>query len=83
MKICIDASNISAGGGLTHLYEILNAATPEKYGIEKIIVWAPQSTLIKLDNKSWLEKNTDRLLESNIIVRLYWQRYKLTKQDSS
>jgi len=79
IKICIDASNISAGGGLTHLYEILNAATPEKYGIEKIIVWAPQSTLIKLDNKSWLEKNTDRLLESNIIMRLYWQRYKLTK----
>ena len=35
MKICIDASNIRAGGGLTHLYEILNAATPEKCGINK------------------------------------------------
>ena len=79
MKICIDASNISTGGGLTHLYEILNAATPEKHGIEKIIIWAPQSTLIKLDNKPWLEKQTDTLLESNSIVRLYWQRYKLTK----
>ena len=79
MKICIDASNIIAGGGLTHLYEILNAANPEKYGIKKIIVWAPQSTLNQLDDKPWLEKNTEKLLESNIIKKLYWQRYKLTK----
>ena len=79
MKICIDASNIRVGGGLTHLYEILNAATPEKYGINKVIVYAPQSTLNKLVDKPWLEKNTHRLLESNIIRKLFWQKYKLTK----
>ena len=79
INICIDASNIRAGGGLTHLYEILNVATPEKYGIRKVIVCAPQSTLDKLVEKPWLEKNAHRLLESNIIGKLYWQKYKLTK----
>lgn len=77
MKICIDASNIRAGGGLTHLYEILNAATPEKYVIKKIIIYAPKSTLNKLVDKPWLEKKTERLLESGAIKKYYWQRFKL------
>ena len=79
MNICIDASNTRVGGGLTHLFEILKVATPEKYGIKKVFVCAPQSTLDKLVEKPWLEKITHQLLESNIIGKLYWQKYKLTK----
>ena len=33
----IDASNISTGGGLTHLVEFLNAAKPPLYGLIKLL----------------------------------------------
>ena len=49
-NIGIDASNITVGGGLTHLVEMLNAATPSNYGFKKVIVWASQSILDRIND---------------------------------
>jgi len=38
MKLGIDVSNIRAGGGLTHIVELLGCVDPSKYGFEKVIV---------------------------------------------
>ena len=48
MRIGIDASNIRAGGGISHLKNILLFAEPERYGLKKIIVWGGKNPLEKL-----------------------------------
>ena len=48
MILGIDASNIRAGGGVTHLQNLLQFAVPEKVGIKKVIVWGGKNTLDQL-----------------------------------
>jgi len=79
MIIGIEASNILAGGGLVHLKELLNHANPEVHGFERLIVWAPQSTLVQLPDKSWLEKKSHPWLNRNILFRILWQTFVLPK----
>lgn len=79
VHVGIDASNIRAGGGLTHLSEMLSAAQPGKYGISKITVWASVKTLDKLPDRSWLEKVQHPRLDSNPLQRLFWMMNDLDK----
>ena len=79
MIIGIDASNISSGGGLTHLEQLLEVSTPTKHKYDKIVVWAAQSTLNSLVDRPWLIKRNDFLLERNFIYRALWQWKKLHK----
>ena len=39
MHLGIDATNIRQGGGVTHLVQLLTAASPQDQGISKITVW--------------------------------------------
>lgn len=80
MIVGIDASNIKAGGGLTHLAEIIANANPQKHGISKIIVWACDNTLKKLPDHSWLVKNHHPLLEKTPLHLIFWKRLILKKQ---
>ena len=78
LVIGIDAANIRHGGGRTHLVEMLRAADPLENGIEQIIVWGSLDTLRLLDEKSWLQKISPRLLNQGFFRRMYWQRFKLS-----
>lgn len=77
MKIGIDASNISSGGGVTHLVSLLDAATPASHGVTEIVVWAPAGTLALINDRSWLMKRSDGALEKNAVCRGWWQRFRL------
>jgi len=79
MIIGIDASNIRAGGGITHLVELLRAAESEKHGIEKVIVWGNKNLIKLLPEKSWLQCMHEPLLDKNYFFRIYWQIFKLSK----
>lgn len=46
MILGIDASNIRAGGGVTHLVELLRAANPSVHGFEKVIVWGDRKSVV-------------------------------------
>lgn len=74
MKLAIDASNVSLGGGVTHLVELLRAAEPEAHGFERIVMWAPRVTLAQLPERPWLELRHDPALERSIFSKLRWQR---------
>lgn len=74
MRIAIDASNIRGGGGVTHLVEFLRAADPAAEGVEKIILWACRATLDRVEDRPWLEKRTDPVLERDFARRAVWQR---------
>ena len=79
MRVAIDAANIRAGGGVTHLVEFLRAAEPQVFGIDRILIWACASTLARIEDRPWLEKRTDPALEANLLKRLMWQRFGLSR----
>lgn len=74
MRIAIDASNILAGGGLTHLLGLLGNAQPEEHGIKEIDVWACKSILQQLPQRSWLRRRRDEKLEHGYLRRALWQK---------
>jgi glycosyltransferase involved in cell wall biosynthesis len=75
----IDASNIRAGGGVTHLVELLGSALPSESGFSKVIVWSKASTLCRLPDRSWLEKAHYPVFEKCLFKRIFWQRFQLSK----
>ena len=75
MILVIDASNIRAGGGLTHLAELLKCIDPTKHPINKVLLYAPFSSLIKIPDYGWLEKKTNWYLNQNFITRIFWQEF--------
>lgn len=79
MKIGIDASNIRAGGGITHLEELLRVAEPQQFGIDQVVVWAGSRTLGQLPQRPWLEPVNHRLLDGPLPARVLWQRVHLER----
>ena len=77
MILGIDASNIRAGGGVTHLQELLAAAEPERQGFGKVVVWASAATLARLAERPWLKKATEPILERDALRRALWQSFRL------
>tara|TARA_B100000767_G_C19699777_1_gene507872 strand:+ start:28 stop:1176 length:1149 start_codon:yes stop_codon:yes gene_type:complete len=77
--IGIDASNILAGGGLTHLSEILSISDPAKHRFDKIVIWGSRPTLNNIEDKSWIIKKNVKQLNGNLFKRLVWQVFKLNK----
>lgn len=77
MRLCIDASNVKSGGGVTHLVELLRVADPLSFGFEKVVVWAPRATLGQLEDRPWLVKCAFPVFERNFLLRALWQRGRL------
>ncbi len=79
MILGIDATNIRAGGGLTHLKEILINADPNKFGFQKVIVWSNNETLSKLPNYAWLQKETHAWLNKSFVFSFLFQIVYISK----
>jgi glycosyltransferase involved in cell wall biosynthesis len=77
MRIGIDASNIRAGGGLTHLTEVLFNLFPAKFGIDKVIIWASKSTRSKIEKRDWLHIYYLPVLDGSLPRRIWWQQITL------
>lgn len=79
MILGIDASNIRAGGGITHLVELLRAANPQAHAFSQVVVWSGAATLNKIEERDWLRREYDPMLDRVLCFRAYWQRFKLAK----
>jgi len=77
MVLGIDATNIRAGGGMTHLAELLRNANPPQHGFSRVIVWGSQATIAQLDAASWLDARTVAELDRGLLRRSLWQRFSL------
>ncbi|MBI1295526.1 glycosyltransferase [bacterium] len=71
----LDASNLRGGGGVTHLIELLRHAQPQEFGFERVTVWAGLSTLAKLEDRVWLNKQHNPFLDRPLPYRVYWQTH--------
>jgi glycosyltransferase involved in cell wall biosynthesis len=74
VRLGIEASSIRAGGGLTHLRELLSAVDEEDLPFEHVCVWACSSTLAQLPDRPWLEKRGHRWLDDSLATRFLWLR---------
>ncbi len=78
MRIGIDGSNLRAGGGVTHLAELLSAARPLEHRFSGVTVWSCARTLEQLpQDRPWLNLVHEPLLDGSLVQRLYWQNVRL------
>ncbi len=78
MILGVDASNIRGGGGVTHLVELFRAADPVAFGFSQVIVWSGQETLSRVEDRPWLVKSHQSLLDKSLPYRMFWQRFRLS-----
>ncbi|HYC60594.1 MAG TPA: glycosyltransferase family 1 protein [Thermoanaerobaculia bacterium] len=80
MRIGIDASNLRAGGGVTHLVELLRNADPTRHGVSEVIVWSGASTLSRLPkDQPWLRLEHVAELDRSLPWRMAWRRFRLPR----
>lgn len=78
MRVGIDASNLRAGGSVTHLRELLMHTSPEEHGLEHVTVWGGRVTIAQLPSAShWLTLAHQPALDGALPRRLWWQRSRL------
>jgi len=77
--IGIDATNLRAGGGLTHLMELLRAVQPAQQHIDRIVVWGGKPTLKALEVQPWLSMRNPPASDKGLLQRIFWQRYRLSQ----
>ena len=77
--IGIDATNLRAGGGVTHLMELLRAVQPAEHDVDRIVVWGGKPTLKVLQAQPWLSKCNPSALDKGLLQRTMWQRYRLSQ----
>jgi glycosyltransferase involved in cell wall biosynthesis len=74
MRLGIEAANLRAGGGITHLRELLRSAQPEQHGFSQVTVWGGAGTLRQLPERPWLVKSSPPGLGATPLTRALWQR---------
>ena len=79
IRVGIDASNLRVGGGVTHLAAVLGAAEPAEAGVARVVVWGGRRTLDRLPVRPWLELVRVPELDGNLLRRLAWQHFYLTR----
>jgi len=79
MRIGIDGSNLRSGGSLTHLGELLEAARPERHGIDGVVVWGGRATIAGLPQREWLEAMHVEALDGPLPARVAWQQTQLAR----
>ncbi|MFN2509388.1 MAG: glycosyltransferase family 4 protein [Chthoniobacterales bacterium] len=79
MRLGIDASNLRAGGGITHLVGLLREANPQEHGISRVTVWGSSSTVAQVVAKSWLRQVEVPALNGALPSRTWWRRAELPR----
>lgn len=80
MHLAIDASNIRQGGGVTHLTQLLSAASPLDAGISQVTVWTCAATAAQLADAPWLTKLSPAWIEASLGKRMLCQQLLLGRE---
>ena len=70
-KLGIDAVNLTDGGGLTHIIELLRHADPSQFGFKEVVIWGGEK-LSSIDDQPWLEKRIVLDASDSYFKRLTW-----------
>lgn len=72
MKIAINATNISSGGGLNHLLRFFENLENHIEEADTFILWGKSRVLKKVADKPFIIKRTNRFINSNTLIRSIW-----------
>ena len=78
MHLGIDATNIHQGGGVTHLVQLLSAASPQDHGISKVTVWCSPRIAQLFPKQPWLNIRSDTWLAGGSLKRFCFQHLLLS-----
>jgi hypothetical protein len=73
VHVGIDGSNLRAGGGVTHIVQLLAAAEPSRQGIDRVTVWVPRATGADWRIARGCEKPFQPALDGSLAQRLAWR----------
>lgn len=73
MHLGIDATNIRQGGGITHLVQLLSAASPQEQGISKVTVWCGPKIAPLLPMQPWLNIRSGTWMTGSSLKRFFFQ----------
>lgn len=79
LTVGIDASNISSGGGLTHLVQFLAHLDLKHINIRGIHIWCSSRTAQRLPQRSWLYVHSPRWCNARFGLRFCGQQLLLQK----
>jgi glycosyltransferase involved in cell wall biosynthesis len=79
LVIGVDAANIRAGGGVTHLSQLLSHADAQLRAEFRIILWGGTALLEKIESAPWIQKEHHPWLDRSLPWRLLWQQWKLPR----
>ncbi len=79
MRVAIEASNIRAGGGITHLVECLAAIDPQEMGLRWVTVYGGSEALYRVPDQPWLQKVLPDALLGGPGARFWWRHSHLDK----
>lgn len=80
MIIGIDATNITQGGGITHIKNILNNGKKVLQNYKKIVIWGNKETLKHINKRKNLIKIEVTQIRDKPIKRFIWQLYNFEKE---
>ena len=66
LLIGIDASNLRAGGGLTHIVELLSVNLSPEFSNVRYVVWSSRDTLSLIPNLPHITKISHTLLNNGL-----------------
>lgn len=75
LHIGVDATNISSGGGLTHLVELLRATDNEAIGFARMTIWCSLQTSKHLPEREWLTICTPSWANRGVLSRMFGQQF--------
>jgi glycosyltransferase involved in cell wall biosynthesis len=73
MHLGIDATNIRQGGGITHLVQLLSAASPQEQGISTVTVWCGPKIASLLPKQPWLNIRSGTWVAGSSLKRFFFQ----------
>jgi glycosyltransferase involved in cell wall biosynthesis len=73
MHLGIDATNIRQGGGVTHLVQLLTAASPREQGISHVTVWCSPKIALLFPKQPWLNIRSGFWMAGGSLKRFFFQ----------
>lgn len=83
MHLGIDATNIHQGGGVTHLVQLLSAASPQDQDISRVTIWCSPNIAQLLPKRQWLNIRSSIWISGGSLKRFFFQHFLLSAQMSS
>ncbi len=74
MIVGVDATNLRAGGGLTHVVGLLDGVVLPAHGVDRVVVWAGRATLDAIRPRKDVELRHAPAADGALARRLWWQR---------